>query len=333
MRQFAVRAERGVVGFSPVRALINTGVTAEWPRRARVGLKLVAPDDPACATYEEEREESRTEPVRARGPNRPSYREWVVRSLQEVGQAWLDQVGPCHVDVLDADLLDDGSRLFFATLAALSDERVTIRCPVGPATGPADPVPGVASARELRIEHLAASVGGLTGEESGFLHREAIGYLRSGDGWTAERILRAVLRHRPTPAAWRGLRAACAMLGRPLDIGRRSLRLRPPGGAGPAGRGPLRLHAGWERLERWSETAGQIDRNAVHKALFAIADRTVFRSYETYDDPARPLDFFVQVKAGLVLKIRIRDLDAFEIAHVGSVEASPEIDLGTGQAA
>lgn len=364
MRRFAVRAEIGTVGFSPVRALINTGATATWPRQARIGLKLVAPDDPACATNEEE--ENATVRGRAHGPDRVPYGEWVVRSLREVGQAWLDQVGPCRVDVIDAELLDDGSRLFFSALAELaevSDGLNTVHCPAAGLTGSAGPavpigpvglVPAVASARERRIEYLATSTGRLSGAEADFLYRQALGYLRTGDGWTAERILRAVLRLRPTPAVRAKLRAACALLGRPLDPGHplagpesgrtpepasgpesapehhppgRAPGHAPEGAAGEAGCGPLRLHAGWERVERWARTAGQIHKNAVHKALFAVADRTVFRTYETYDDATQPLDFFVPVREGLVLKIHICDLESFEIAHVGPIDEAP----GTGR--
>ncbi|MCX4679715.1 DUF6235 family protein [Streptomyces sp. NBC_01433] len=365
MRRFAVRAEIGTVGFSPVRALINTGATATWPRQARIGLKLVAPDDPACATDEEE--ENGTVRGRAHAPDRVPYGEWVVRSLREVARAWLDQVGPCRVDVIDAELLDDGSRLFFsalAELAELSDGLITVHCPAAGTTGSAVPVgligpvgpvglvglvPEVASARERRIEYLATSTGRLSGEEADFLYRQALGYLGTGDGWTAERILRAVLRLRPTPAVRAKLRAACALLGRPLNPGHHAPGAEPgpapehhppgrapghtPDGAGPAGRGPLRLHSGWERVERWAETAGQIHKNAVHKALFAVADRTVFRTYETYDDATQPLDFFVPVREGLILKIHIRDLDSFEIAHVGSIDEVPGIGREIDRAA
>ncbi|UQX00009.1 DUF6235 family protein [Streptomyces sp. RerS4] len=307
MRTFAVRAQNTIVGFSPVRALIGTGVTEAWPRRARAGLRLVAPDDPACALDEEEGSRA--------GPGRAAHAEWLVRSLGAVGRAWLDQVGPCRVDVIAADLLDDGSRLFFATLADVAGGRVTVRCRAEPSAGQAALAP-VTSARERRIEHLAGASGRLDGEELDFLYGQALRYLRAGDGWTAERLLRAVLLRRPTPAVRLTLRTAHELVGRPLEARRYPERSGPDRQPERA-RGPLRLHAGWERLEEWSDTAGQIERNAVHKALFAVADRTVFRSYETYDDPAEPLSLFVRVRPTLVLKIRIRDLDSFDIDYVG----------------
>ncbi|MEU8774906.1 DUF6235 family protein [Streptomyces sp. NPDC048606] len=364
MRTFAVRAQNGVVCFSPVRALIGTGVTEAWPMPARVALRLVAPDDPACVADGERAEGSRA------GPGGPSHSAWAVRALGAVGRAWIDQVGPCRIDVIDVELLDDGSRLFFSALADVSGGRVTIRCRARSSDGPA-PLAPRASARERRIEDLASSSGRLDGEEVDFLYRQALGYLRDGDGWTAERLLRAVLPRRPTPAVRRGLLAAGELLGRPPgagpdpgdrarggaggggpDLGRpgparpgpsrpapdgqapvRPEPDRPAGRTGDRRGGALRLGAGWERLERWSETAGQIERNAVHKALFAVADRSVFRSYETYDDAVEPLDLFVRVREGLVLKVRIRDLDTFDIAHVGPVGEAPGLDAETGRLA
>ena len=89
----------------------------------------------------------------------------------------------------------------------------------------------------------------------------------------------------------------------------------------------FRLDSGWDVLERWSESAGQIEKNAVHKALFAIADRTAFADYEILDAAARSQDVFVLVRKDLVLKVRLRDLDTFEIAYVGPVANAPGLEL------
>ncbi|MEO3977667.1 DUF6235 family protein [Streptomyces sp. CAU 1734] len=378
MRQLTVRAERRVVGFSPVRALINTGVTAEWPRRARTGLRLIDPDDPACAADGDG--PARADEPRAGDRTPPLHRERVVRAFRDVGRAWLDQVGPCRVDVLDAHLLDDGSRLFFETLATLTGPAggpVAVGYPEAPA-GAADISTAARSERVGRIENLAGPDAELSGEEADFLYEQAVGYLRTGDGWTAERILRAILRRRPDPEVWGRLRLARAMLGRPAETGPRPAHPGPSdsdsGGSGngrerdtaagrTTGKGtgtgrskgteretgadtglgtaaalggpppPLRLESGWDLLEKWSDTAGQINKNAVHKALFAIADRTAFRTYETFDDATQPRDFFVLVKDNLVLKICVRDFHAFAIAYVGPIDGAPGIDLGTGRAA
>ena len=334
MRHLTVRAESGVIGFLPVRALMDAGVTATWPRPARVGLKLIAPDDPACAALVNE--EARVEAARRQPADRLRFlhREQVIRSFREVGRAWLEQVGPCRIDVIDAHLLDDGSRAFLDVLVAQSDGLVAVR-----RAGLADAkdlVPATVTARERRIELLARTSGQLTDEEVDFLHEQAMGYLRTGDSWTAERILRAVLRRRAVPAVWDELRLACALLGRPLEADFRSLRRweLEPGATGAGVRRPaLRLDSGWDLLERWSATANQIEKNAVHKALFAVVDRTVFRTYETFEDAAQPQEFFVRLREDLVLKIRIRDVDTFGIAYVGSAGRAPGIDLGTGRAA
>ncbi|MFI8434716.1 DUF6235 family protein [Streptomyces sp. NPDC079020] len=317
-----------------MRALINTGVTATWPRQARAGLRLIAPEDPACAANEGDG--SRADGVRPHGTRRFPHRDRVVHSLREIGLAWLDQMGPCHVDVVDADLLDEGSRLFFAILDELGEGMITLHRPTDPGAGPEDLIPTAASPRERQIELLASSAGRLSGQEADFLYRQAVAYLGTGDGWTAERILRTVQRHRPTPAGRAKLQVARAMLGHPPDGGHPSggrAPVRRPAGDDTPGRGPLRLTAGWELLERWSHTACQIHRNAVHKALFAIADRSVFRAYETADVPGRPLEFSVLVRDGLVLKIRIRDLDTFEITHVGAGGEAPGREGGTLRAA
>ncbi|MER7762772.1 DUF6235 family protein [Streptomyces sp. NPDC097619] len=353
MREFAVRAEPGVVGFSPVRALIATGDTLAWPPAARAGLRLVAPDDPACPPAGNEG--SRAGPE----PERPARRERIVADLREVARAWYAETGPCRVEVAEADRLDDGTRLFLAVLLEVSGGTVVVRCPAGDTA--VEPLPPVRpSDREARLERLSVPTHPLTAEQAGHLCDEAAGYLVRGDGWTAERLLRAVLRQWPAPEVWAGLREACTLLGRPLDprrpvrrqpavrpsaalphlpAQRRALAVPPPQpaaarGVAVPGRRPLRLDSGWEVLESWAETAGQIDKNAVHKALFALADRTVFRDYETRDDGPTPLDLTVRVREGLVLKVRIRDLDTFDITGVGVPGEAPGIGRsGTGRMA
>ncbi|MFM9371427.1 DUF6235 family protein [Streptomyces sp. Da 82-17] len=88
----------------------------------------------------------------------------------------------------------------------------------------------------------------------------------------------------------------------------------------------FRLDSGWDVLEEWSRSAGQIEKNAVHKALFAVTDHTAFVDYEILDIVAESRDVFVLVRQDLVLKVRLRDLDAFEIAYVGPVAGAPGLE-------
>ncbi|MFJ3905484.1 DUF6235 family protein [Streptomyces sp. NPDC090025] len=341
MRTFAVRAQDGAVSFSPVRALLRAGVTEAWPPPARGALRLVAPDDPACAVNEGA-EESRA------GPDGSPHTVWVARTLGAVARAWFDQVGPCRVEVIDAERLDDASRLFFAALAEVSEGRVTVVVrPREPSVAGPAPLPSVASARERRIEDLVAAPDLADGEEVDFLYRQALAHLRDGDAWTAHRLLDAVLTRRPVPAVQRALRSARELLvrlpgglrapgappspgGQAADGGAAPDAREPAGGEGRV-RGPMRLRAGWERLEKWSDGAGQIDRNAVHKALFAIADRSAFRAYETVEDPAEPLALCVRVRERLVLKVRAHDLDTFDIVDLITIGEAPGVDAAAGR--
>lgn len=81
----------------------------------------------------------------------------------------------------------------------------------------------------------------------------------------------------------------------------------------------LRLEPGSGPLEQWAATAGQVDKNAVYMALFAVADGSVFRAYETHDDE-QPREFMVVVREDLVIKIHLRDQGLFGLSYIGPVE-------------
>ena len=87
-------------------------------------------------------------------------------------------------------------------------------------------------------------------------------------------------------------------------------------------RSRFRLETGIEVLEDWSETASQSAKNAVHKALFAMVDGTLFRTYRIVDDYQRPSELFVIVKDDLLMKIRIHCFDSFGIVHIGPLTAA-----------
>ncbi|PNG23831.1 tetratricopeptide repeat protein [Streptomyces cahuitamycinicus] len=213
MRQFTVQAEGGAVGFSPVRALLRTARTAEWSSRALIGLKLIAPDAPACATIEDKA--SLTDAARAHDRIRFFLKDRLLRNFRDVGQAWLAETGPCAIDVVGAENLDEGSRLFFETLAELAGTAVTVRFVIGHRD--TAQLRAEANERTRRIEKLAAQAAAPAEEDLDFLYEQAVEYLGTGDSWTAERILQAVLRHRSTPSVWGRLGLAYAMLGRTVE--------------------------------------------------------------------------------------------------------------------
>jgi hypothetical protein len=87
----------------------------------------------------------------------------------------------------------------------------------------------------------------------------------------------------------------------------------PSNVAGPR----FRLADGWTILEQWAQTAGQTQKNAVHKALLAVTDGTVLRDYVVFDDVNTAEEFTVLLKEDLLLRIALRGLDEFDIRYVG----------------
>lgn len=98
----------------------------------------------------------------------------------------------------------------------------------------------------------------------------------------------------------------------------------PSGAAGPR----FRLNTGLALLERWAITANQTHKNAIYKALFAVTDGSVFRSYIVFDDRDGSREFSVMVKEDLIMKICIEDFDAFGIRYIGPVGSPSNLDLG-----
>ena len=73
----------------------------------------------------------------------------------------------------------------------------------------------------------------------------------------------------------------------------------------------LRLETGLELLDSWASAAEQVDRNAVYRALFAIAE-----THQVLDD-RRPHEFSVLVRKDLVLELRVHAPDSFGIRYIG----------------
>lgn len=89
------------------------------------------------------------------------------------------------------------------------------------------------------------------------------------------------------------------------------------------GRGNLRLRSGLGRLDRWSRAAGQSDKNAAYRALFAVADGTVHRGYEIRDDPGGSGEFSILVRRDLVIRVCRHGREAFGIVYIGSRHHAP----------
>lgn len=85
------------------------------------------------------------------------------------------------------------------------------------------------------------------------------------------------------------------------------------------------MSSGFRRLEQWAANAGQSDKNAAYKALFAIADGSAFREYTITHDVHRLGELVVQVKDDLVIKICFRHFDAFGLVYIGS-HAGADVD-------
>jgi hypothetical protein len=83
-------------------------------------------------------------------------------------------------------------------------------------------------------------------------------------------------------------------------------------------RSKFRMETGVEVLDTWADTARQSDLNAIYKALFAMLDGSLFRTYRIVDDFQRPNELYVIVKDDLVLKVRINCFDSFGIVGIGT---------------
>jgi hypothetical protein len=91
----------------------------------------------------------------------------------------------------------------------------------------------------------------------------------------------------------------------------------------PEDNGNRRLDSGLDRLEEWSRAAGQVEKNAVYEALFAVLNGTAFRRYRILNDLERPHEFFVIVRDQLVVKVNFTSADTFGIVYIGAPTGPP----------
>ncbi len=92
------------------------------------------------------------------------------------------------------------------------------------------------------------------------------------------------------------------------------------------GRRRFRLDMGMGRLEAWAATAGQVDKNAIYKALFSVSDGKVFQNYKVLDDVHQAREFFIMVRDDLVIKITFHETDAFGILYIGPINDVSELE-------
>jgi hypothetical protein len=79
----------------------------------------------------------------------------------------------------------------------------------------------------------------------------------------------------------------------------------------------FRMETGLDVLEDWAESADPHEKNAVYKALFAMQDGSLFRTYRVIDDFQRANELFVIVRDDLVMKIRVNCVDSFSVVAIG----------------
>jgi hypothetical protein len=72
-----------------------------------------------------------------------------------------------------------------------------------------------------------------------------------------------------------------------------------------------------EVLGQWARTASQADRNAVHKALFAMLDGSLFETYRIVENVRTQNELYVIVRDDLVLRLRINDTNSFHVIGIG----------------
>lgn len=80
-----------------------------------------------------------------------------------------------------------------------------------------------------------------------------------------------------------------------------------------------RLGSGVQLLEQWADGAGQVAKNAMYQALFAVLDGSVFQAYDIVDDTGRENEFTVIVKDDLIVRVCFHEANMFGISFIGRV--------------
>ena len=99
----------------------------------------------------------------------------------------------------------------------------------------------------------------------------------------------------------------------------------PEPSVGRSARCRNRLTAGFDVLDDWSRTAAPAARATVYRALFAVVDGSLHRSFQTMSHRARPGELLVCLGPDLVLAICWTGQDRFGIGYLGAPDGAPGI--------
>ncbi len=91
----------------------------------------------------------------------------------------------------------------------------------------------------------------------------------------------------------------------------------------------LRLGAGIDVLNTWTDSAKVADVEAVADALFAVVERSVYRRYPVIDDSTVARELVVVVRDDLAIRLRLDDVEKFGIVFIGSPGAALELRKAT----
>jgi hypothetical protein len=86
----------------------------------------------------------------------------------------------------------------------------------------------------------------------------------------------------------------------------------------------LKMDNGMRQLEVWADTAHQVHKNHLYKALFAVTDGSVANHYAVLRGTEETTRF-VLVREDLVLKVTYPDADSFTIDYIGPMDDAPGI--------
>src|SRR2546422_2104084 len=89
----------------------------------------------------------------------------------------------------------------------------------------------------------------------------------------------------------------------------------------------LKMDNGMQQLEVWADTAHQVHKNYLYKALFAVTDGSVAQRYTVLHSKEETTARFVLVRDDLVLKVTYPDADTFAIDYIGPMDDAPGIGL------